>query len=418
MSDLAVVGRDAKLGMPGRAAARPRARQPAPLLPPARPGAGPPPAAHRRHGHRRRASSTSVCSPRCATPTSVAERTELWADEGRAHAGRRPRHRQDRASPSSSRARRYVGEEATGFLVHAFATNLRFEDDEFNFVKTRAKHRHQRGVQGARRALRGRRSDVNRVDPAGRSRRRCSRRQPRRAASPRSRTSPATSARSTATTPPHVRPRPRTRPRCRRRRRRDPRAGRRRRSAGVDPVDGDRPARPSPTTCCTGSSSSAPASRSTPSTSTWCARRPTSTATTAAASSGSRRPAPTSSTASTSGSSAPASAGSAPPSGSSRPASRTRCSRRTPASAARGSRTRTPTSASTCPTTSTRTRSRPIADWSDYYARRDELADYIERCADEYGVLPHVRFGTEVLAATYDDERARWTVQRPRERRA
>ena len=33
----------------------------------------------------------------------------------------------------------YVGEEASGFLVHAFATNLRFEEDEFNFVKTRAK---------------------------------------------------------------------------------------------------------------------------------------------------------------------------------------------------------------------------------------------------------------------------------------
>jgi enoyl-CoA hydratase len=33
----------------------------------------------------------------------------------------------------------YSGEEATGFLVHAFATNLRFEPDEFNFVKERAK---------------------------------------------------------------------------------------------------------------------------------------------------------------------------------------------------------------------------------------------------------------------------------------
>jgi enoyl-CoA hydratase/carnithine racemase len=32
----------------------------------------------------------------------------------------------------------YAGEEATGFMLHAFATNLRFEDDEFNFVKTRA----------------------------------------------------------------------------------------------------------------------------------------------------------------------------------------------------------------------------------------------------------------------------------------
>jgi enoyl-CoA hydratase/carnithine racemase len=34
----------------------------------------------------------------------------------------------------------YVGEEATGFLMHAFSTNLRFEEDEFNFVKERARH--------------------------------------------------------------------------------------------------------------------------------------------------------------------------------------------------------------------------------------------------------------------------------------
>jgi enoyl-CoA hydratase len=34
----------------------------------------------------------------------------------------------------------YIGEEATSFLMHAFATNLRFEDDEFNFVRERARH--------------------------------------------------------------------------------------------------------------------------------------------------------------------------------------------------------------------------------------------------------------------------------------
>ena len=40
---------------------------------------------------------------------------------------------------------------------------------------------------------------------------------------------------------------------------------------------------------------------------------------------------------------------------------------------------------------------RPNPDWSHYYARRDELAEYIETCAKEYGVLPNVRFRTEVL---------------------
>jgi len=34
----------------------------------------------------------------------------------------------------------YQGEEVTSYLVHAFGTNIRFEDDEFNFVKERAGH--------------------------------------------------------------------------------------------------------------------------------------------------------------------------------------------------------------------------------------------------------------------------------------
>jgi len=34
----------------------------------------------------------------------------------------------------------YQGEETLSYLVHAYGTNLQFEDGEFNFVKTRAKH--------------------------------------------------------------------------------------------------------------------------------------------------------------------------------------------------------------------------------------------------------------------------------------
>lgn len=52
----------------------------------------------------------------------------------------------------------------------------------------------------------------------------------------------------------------------------------------------------------------------------------------------------------------------------------------------------------------------PNADWSYYYARQPELSDYIARCAKEHGVLPHVRFGTEVLAATFDEARSTWRV--------
>jgi enoyl-CoA hydratase/carnithine racemase len=34
----------------------------------------------------------------------------------------------------------YQGEEVTSYLVHAFGTNLQFDEGEFNFVKERAEH--------------------------------------------------------------------------------------------------------------------------------------------------------------------------------------------------------------------------------------------------------------------------------------
>ena len=34
----------------------------------------------------------------------------------------------------------YQGEEVLSYLFHAYGTNLRFEQDEFNFVKARAEH--------------------------------------------------------------------------------------------------------------------------------------------------------------------------------------------------------------------------------------------------------------------------------------
>lgn len=49
----------------------------------------------------------------------------------------------------------YQGEEVTNYLVHAFGTNLQFEDGEFNFVKARREH----GTKNAF-ALRDRHFDV------------------------------------------------------------------------------------------------------------------------------------------------------------------------------------------------------------------------------------------------------------------
>ncbi|MEM9747273.1 MAG: NAD(P)-binding domain-containing protein [Actinomycetota bacterium] len=49
-------------------------------------------------------------------------------------------------------------------------------------------------------------------------------------------------------------------------------------------------------------------------------------------------------------------------------------------------------------------------DWSRYFSPRDEIADYLRRCADEFGVRPHIRFGTEVVGARWDDDARRWHV--------
>ena len=47
---------------------------------------------------------------------------------------------------------------------------------------------------------------------------------------------------------------------------------------------------------------------------------------------------------------------------------------------------------------------RPNPDWSHYYARqRTSWSSTSTSCAKEHGVLPHVRFGTEVLSADFDE---------------
>ncbi|UIX31974.1 flavin-containing monooxygenase [Streptomyces sp. GQFP] len=51
------------------------------------------------------------------------------------------------------------------------------------------------------------------------------------------------------------------------------------------------------------------------------------------------------------------------------------------------------------------------ADWPTYFARQPEVHKYLIGVADEYGVRDHIRFGTEVEAATWDDESQHWTTR-------
>lgn len=49
--------------------------------------------------------------------------------------------------------------------------------------------------------------------------------------------------------------------------------------------------------------------------------------------------------------------------------------------------------------------------WPQLFSSQDVLLDYFRRCADTFGLRPHIRFGTEVLDATFDDDGASWTVK-------
>jgi 4-hydroxyacetophenone monooxygenase len=49
-------------------------------------------------------------------------------------------------------------------------------------------------------------------------------------------------------------------------------------------------------------------------------------------------------------------------------------------------------------------------DWTSYYAKRQEIHAYLERCADAFGVRGNLRLGTTVDAADYDAATQRWRV--------
>jgi cation diffusion facilitator CzcD-associated flavoprotein CzcO len=53
----------------------------------------------------------------------------------------------------------------------------------------------------------------------------------------------------------------------------------------------------------------------------------------------------------------------------------------------------------------------PNPDWSRTYSPQPEIWSYLSRCAEQFGITPHLRFGHEVLSATWDEETARYHVE-------
>jgi cation diffusion facilitator CzcD-associated flavoprotein CzcO len=52
----------------------------------------------------------------------------------------------------------------------------------------------------------------------------------------------------------------------------------------------------------------------------------------------------------------------------------------------------------------------PKADWSRRFADRSEIWEYLRHCAAKYGIGPHIRFGTDVTGAEYDETTGTWRV--------
>jgi cation diffusion facilitator CzcD-associated flavoprotein CzcO len=50
-------------------------------------------------------------------------------------------------------------------------------------------------------------------------------------------------------------------------------------------------------------------------------------------------------------------------------------------------------------------------DWSRLYAPQEEIRAYLEDCTDRFGVRAHLRFGADLIAATWEQERGRWSIE-------
>src|ERR1700712_3757397 len=53
----------------------------------------------------------------------------------------------------------------------------------------------------------------------------------------------------------------------------------------------------------------------------------------------------------------------------------------------------------------------PNPDWSRAFSPQAEIYAYLQRVARDFGVLPHVRFNTELEHATWDDSGQVWRIQ-------
>jgi cation diffusion facilitator CzcD-associated flavoprotein CzcO len=56
----------------------------------------------------------------------------------------------------------------------------------------------------------------------------------------------------------------------------------------------------------------------------------------------------------------------------------------------------------------------PNPDWSRLYPLQSEIREYLHRVADEYGVVPSIRFGHELRGANWDEDEKLWRLETSR----
>ena len=56
----------------------------------------------------------------------------------------------------------------------------------------------------------------------------------------------------------------------------------------------------------------------------------------------------------------------------------------------------------------------PNPDWTRTFSSQPEIWGYLRGCAERFGVTPHIRYGHELLHATWDGEAQRWSVETSR----
>jgi cation diffusion facilitator CzcD-associated flavoprotein CzcO len=53
-------------------------------------------------------------------------------------------------------------------------------------------------------------------------------------------------------------------------------------------------------------------------------------------------------------------------------------------------------------------------EWTRTYSRQPEIRDYLIRCADKYGIRPHLRLRTEVTGSEWEQDCRRWRIETSR----